>query len=116
MAILTDRQKQKLTILKDLKELHKEFALHMLEEDLGGSRPILTQFMPFPLAPGPFIAGSTQGPDRNAHPCVHKVLTHFGTIGQLWDPKKPLHENKRLEYNPEAADILERIGVRGFSR
>jgi len=65
-GILTDRQRQKLVFVDDVRELQKDFALHHLEEDLGGTRPAITEFFPFPLQAGPFEGGHTGGPDADA--------------------------------------------------
>jgi len=108
---LTDRQKQKLNILDDINELHKEFALTQLETDLGGSRPKLDKFFPFPLRPGPYTPGYNGDILANAVPNVHEAITHGGACGRLWDPKLSLEENTRLEYTPKAAAILERCGL-----
>lgn len=59
---LTERQQEKIKLIKRPEELHQEFALHQLEEDLGGTRPMITQFFPFPLQAGPFTAGCSTGP------------------------------------------------------
>eukprot|EP00406_Dinophysis_acuminata_P036112 CAMPEP_0179355696 /NCGR_PEP_ID=MMETSP0797-20121207/77506_1 /TAXON_ID=47934 /ORGANISM="Dinophysis acuminata, Strain DAEP01" /LENGTH=405 /DNA_ID=CAMNT_0021070851 /DNA_START=78 /DNA_END=1292 /DNA_ORIENTATION=+ len=102
-AILTDRQKQKLQILRGVEELRQEFALHQLEEDLGGLRPTATEFLPFPLNAGPFAANSAEAPaDAGAVPGAHAALTPLGAIGRLWDPRKTDAENTALEYDPEA--------------
>jgi len=110
-GLLTDRQKQKLTMLDSVSELRKDFALHMLEEDLGGSRPSVTSFFPFPLEPGPYEAGHSGGPARDAVPFAHEVLSAAGALGKLWDPKLSARENCRWEFGPKAALILERCGV-----
>lgn len=110
-AILTDRQKQKLTMLDDVSELRKDFALHQLEKDLGGSREPVQTFFPFPLEAGPFEAGYAGEPDRSGVPDAHKVLTALGAIGQLWDAKKSEEENARLEYSAEAAEVLQRCSL-----
>jgi len=96
--MLTDRQKQKLVFLDNVTELRKEFALHHLEEDLGGKRPIIDKFFPFPLQAGPFEGGCETGPDDRAVPGAHDVLTPVGARGRLWDPAVSAEENQRLEY------------------
>eukprot|EP00932_Pfiesteria_piscicida_P003691 SRR837773.13598.p1 GENE.SRR837773.13598~~SRR837773.13598.p1 ORF type:complete len:232 (-),score=12.26 SRR837773.13598:483-1178(-) len=110
-SLLTDRQKQKLIVLRDVKELRKFFALHQLEEDLGGSRPSFSEFYPFPLQPGPFESGYAGGADLAAVPHVHKALTADAAIGRLWDPEKSWEDNVCIEFSPEAEPILERCGV-----
>mmetsp|Transcript_21082 Transcript_21082/g.72545 ORF Transcript_21082/g.72545 Transcript_21082/m.72545 type:complete len:488 (-) Transcript_21082:475-1938(-) len=110
-SLLTDRQRQKLVVLRDVQELRKHFALHQLEEDLGGSRPALTQFYPFPLQAGPFEAGWAGGPDATAVPGVHLALTAGAAIGRLWDPDKTEEDNLCIEFNPDAEPILERCGL-----
>merc|ERR1719265_2408778 len=87
-AILTDRQKQKLVFVKDVKELRESFALHQLEEDLGGSRAPCTTFFPFPLLPGPFTAGYEGGPRQDAVPGCAEALPEETYMGKLWDPKQ----------------------------
>lgn len=110
-SILTDRQKQKLNMIEDPKELRQDFALHQLEKDLGGSREIVNQFYPFPLVPGPFAAGYAGGPNRDAVPDVHDALTANGAQGRLWDPKHSEEENTRLDYGSKAADVLRKCGL-----
>lgn len=109
-AILTDRQKQKLMILDDVKELRESFALHQLEEDLGGTRPATTEFFPFDMPPGPFTAGSSSGPVQNASSGLHNLLSDGKAArqGQLWDSSKSLQENTKLRYSEEAYTLFER--------
>jgi len=104
-SLLSDRQRQKLQILKDVAMLRQSFATYQLEEDLGGSQPVATQFFPFPLQAGPFYVGAGE-PDGAAVPKVHRVLTARGAIGRLWDPTKSRAENESIEYTDEAPDIL----------
>jgi len=105
-GFLTDRQKQKVNILDDVKHLRREFALHQLETDLGGTRPKVSQFLPFQLNPGPYTAGYDGEPDATAVSEVHHVLSMAGAIGRLWDPKCSAEQNTRLEYGPQASRIL----------
>merc|ERR1712125_272411 len=44
--MLTDRQRAKICILDSVNDLRKSFALHQLESDLGGTRPVITEFLP----------------------------------------------------------------------
>lgn len=110
-AMLTDRQKQKLNILDNPALLLKDFAAEQLETDLGGSRPILSEFFPFPMQPGPYNSGFTGKPNLSAPIGAHQCLTHAGAIGRLWDPKLPPDENQKLEYSAKAAEIFERGGL-----
>mmetsp|Transcript_66648 Transcript_66648/g.174734 ORF Transcript_66648/g.174734 Transcript_66648/m.174734 type:complete len:558 (+) Transcript_66648:126-1799(+) len=110
-AILTDRQKQKLMMLDDVSELRKDFALHQLEKDLGGSREPFETFFPFHVVSGPFEAGYDGEPDTSGVPDAHKVLTALGSIGRLWEAKKTEDENTKLDYSAEAADVLLRCGL-----
>lgn len=110
-ALLTDRQKQKLTMLDSVNDLRQDFALHQLEQDLGGSREAFTTFFPFPLTPGPFEAGFSGGATEDAVEGGHVVLTHAGALGRLWDPKASAQENARLNYGPKAASIFEQCGL-----
>lgn len=110
-AMLTDRQKQKLNILSDLKELHKDFALHHLEADLGGTRPNITKeqgFFPFPMLPGPYTAGFRGEADMSQVPNVHELLSAIGCMGRLWDVKRSDEQNSKLDYGPKAVDVLKR--------
>jgi len=111
-AILTDRQKQKLNILDDVKELQKSFALHMLEEDLGGTRPNLTEFFPFEMPAGPFTAGYKGGPMKNPIGGSHTLLAEnmAARQGTLWDSKKSKQGNTALQYSPEAYKLFQRCG------
>ncbi|CAK9113081.1 Sec14 cytosolic factor (Phosphatidylinositol/phosphatidyl-choline transfer protein) (PI/PC TP) (Sporulation-specific protein 20) [Durusdinium trenchii] len=72
-GILTDRQKQKLQLLDHLDDLKKDFAHHQLEEDLGGTRPMITTFFPFPLQGPPFEKGSTES-ERPSCVCKEPFL------------------------------------------
>mmetsp|Transcript_39447 Transcript_39447/g.113361 ORF Transcript_39447/g.113361 Transcript_39447/m.113361 type:complete len:540 (+) Transcript_39447:101-1720(+) len=78
MRFLTERQRQKLQVIRDVKELQVEFALHQLEEDLGGSRPVVDRCFPFPLLPGPFEAGWSGGP-RNSLPKTNEAVDEGAT-------------------------------------
>jgi len=111
MAILTDRQRQKLTLLDNVSKLKQDFAPHQLEKDLGGSRPIFTEYFPFPLQAGPFAPEAKGGPDSAAVPNVHRALTAAGARGSLWDPRRSAEENVALGYSQEAADIFRRCGL-----
>merc|ERR1719221_964076 len=56
-GMLPHRQSQKMVLSQKCRELQSEFAPHHLERDLGGTRPTLQTFFPFPLQAGPFDAG-----------------------------------------------------------
>merc|ERR1719464_1433711 len=107
---LTDRQKQKLFILEDVRQLRSEFALHQLEEDLGGSRPRITEFFPFPLQAGPFEAGFSEGPDKASPPGVHEVLCEDAAIGCLWERGESAALNAKLELRHDARKVFTRRG------
>mmetsp|Transcript_17618 Transcript_17618/g.41380 ORF Transcript_17618/g.41380 Transcript_17618/m.41380 type:complete len:459 (+) Transcript_17618:71-1447(+) len=109
--ILTDRQKQKLVFVDNVKDLQKEFASHHLEEDLGGTRPVLSKFFPFPLLAGPFEGGCQNGADSTAVPFGHDVLTPTGARGRLWDTQATREQNTQLDYTPSAAEFYERCGL-----
>jgi len=110
LSLLTDRQRQKLVTVDDLKRLGQEFAPHQLETDLGGSRPKIARFLPFPLPPGPFDP-SAKGPDSSAVPRVHEVLTPAGATGRLWDSTRSRTQNLTLEFAPRAKEILGRCNL-----
>merc|ERR1719162_2884627 len=115
-AILTDRQKQKLNILSDVKELHKDFALVQIEKDLGGLRPNVSRetggFFPFPMLPGPYDAGNkSPDPDLSQVSDVHTALTAGGALGRLWDAKQSDDYNSKIEYGPKAVDVLKRCNL-----
>lgn len=111
-SLLTDRQKQKLVIIDDVKLLQKEFALHQLEEDLGGTRPLEKDFFPFPMQPGPFTAGYAGGPDLKAAKNGHRVLSTLGSRGQLYTTAKSEEENQELEYSEEAMNFFTSNGLK----
>jgi len=110
MAMMTDRQKQKLTFLDNFGKLKQEFAPHQLERDLGGALPPFTEFFPFPSQAGPF-GPDAAGPDSTAVPYVHKVLTTAGARGELWDPRRSAEENTALRFAADSADILRQCGL-----
>ncbi|CAJ1380500.1 unnamed protein product [Effrenium voratum] len=103
-GLLTDRQKQKLALLDTLDDLKKDFASHQLEEDLGGSRPAITKFFPFPLQGPPYEKNSTESCSTKPVEGAHKVLSAMGARGRIWDPSKSKEENQDLEYSAEAYD------------
>jgi len=109
--ILTDRQRQKLNFLKSVSECREFAALHQLEEDLGGTRPKITKFFPFPLMPGPFECGSTAGARPDAVKNCHKVFTPAGFRGRLWDITMSKEENTAQEYTEFAEDIFKECGL-----
>jgi hypothetical protein len=99
-AMLTDRQKHKIMVLNNPSELRNDFSLHQLEDDLGGTRQnieIGTSFLPFPIVAGPFEAGFDGGPNVEAVPNAHELLTTEGAIGRLWNPKMSREVNLILE-------------------
>jgi hypothetical protein len=110
MAMMTDRQKQKLTFLDNFSKLKQEFAPHQLERDFGGALSPFTEFYPFPLEAGPFGPDAT-GPDSTAVPYMHKVMTAAGARGALWDPRRSAEENTALRYAADAADLLRQCGL-----
>eukprot|EP00928_Gymnodinium_smaydae_P070177 TRINITY_DN54088_c0_g1_i1.p1 TRINITY_DN54088_c0_g1~~TRINITY_DN54088_c0_g1_i1.p1 ORF type:complete len:509 (-),score=107.86 TRINITY_DN54088_c0_g1_i1:258-1784(-) len=110
-SLLTDRQKQKLNFLNSPSELAKDFALHQLEQDHGGTRPALTSFFPFPMAPGPFEAGYSKGPHEKSVERVDKLLTAANCRGKLWDPRKSREDNTRIEWPVDGVEIFERCGL-----
>jgi hypothetical protein len=105
-AMLTDRQREKVTVLDNPIELRNDFSLHQLEDDLGGTRRKIevstseSRFLPFPLAAGPFEAGFKDGPDIHAVPNVHMSWSAHAAIGRLWNPKYDREENVALECAP----------------
>lgn len=109
--MLSERTKQKLIFVENLSDLHSDFALHQLEEDLGGTLPVHQEFFPFPLQPGPFEAGHPGGPDPSATPGLHAALSQEGLRGRLWDPEASREENTRLVYTAEAPELLSRCGM-----
>lgn len=111
ISLLTDRQKQKMNVLDDNAEMLKEFAAHQLEQDLGGTRPKLVQFFPFPMSPGPYGAGYRGEPDTSTVADVHNIMGMGGSLGRLWNPKETDENNSKLDYGPKAADILQRCNL-----
>jgi len=117
--IITERQRQKLTVLGHVAELRKDIALHQLEEDLGGTRPCVSQFFPFPLAPGPFDAGYSRGPNLQAKPDIHLSLTH-GAVQDfnMKDGKHPPEPQVHLPCNGAALGLpvlLKAVQARSMS-
>lgn len=59
--LLNERQVQKLFFVDDAEEVLVDFALHQVEKDLGGKRPVVTEFFPFPLLAGPCACAQLLG-------------------------------------------------------
>lgn len=55
--LMSERQRQKVMLIGSVEEMHTEFAKAQLEVDLGGTRPVITDFWPVSLPPGPFSIG-----------------------------------------------------------
>jgi len=110
-GMLPHRQSQKMVLSQKCRELQSEFAPHHLERDLGGTRPTLQTFFPFPLQAGPFDAGCLDGPAACSTSGVHEAISVAGFRGRLWDPDLSEEENTQLEYTKAAPDILRRCGL-----
>lgn len=111
-AILTDRQRQKLVFVDDLKDLKKDWAADQLEEDLGGRRPVDKVFFPFPLQAGPFEAGSVKRAEANAPRNLHEALTKEMVLGRVWDCTLSRSENMPTpNLEPRFVDSLLRYGI-----
>lgn len=101
-AQLTEKQRFKIMFVRRIEELAIHFAAHQLEKSLGGCRPNVTKFYPFPLEPGPFAARSTAMPNADAERGLHQALSPAGRRGRLWDTSKSKAENSRIEFGPKA--------------
>lgn len=112
-AAMTERQQQKIVFVHDFARLRAEFASQQLETDFGGSAPIATRFLPFPLPPGPFEPSSSVA-STAAVPNVHRALAPGASLGRLWDSARSRQWNERIDLatTAEAKDILARCGVR----
>lgn len=113
-GLMTERQVQKLCFVKDAKvgaEFKEKFAAHQLEQDFGGTRPPIKEFFPFPMAPGPYEAGSSQGPASNPVPGCVEAFTRADIRGRLWDSSLSQEENTRREYTEKAAGIFKACGL-----
>jgi len=108
-AAMTERQRQKICFVHDSKELRQSFALHQLEENLGGVQPSSERKFPFPLLPGPFDAGYAGGPRENAVPNLHRLLTPEGARGRVWDQKMSKEDNTKLELALGGGALLRRV-------
>lgn len=82
---LTEVQQQKMLFFRTgfEEELMKEYTPWQLEKCYGGTRPEITLFYPFPVAPGPYSVGSTQesNPYKNAYLATDRVTS----LGILWE-------------------------------
>lgn len=85
LAKITHTQRKKVCFVSPA-ELADLFAAHELEQDLGGARPTLTEFFPFPLLPGPYSTRSG----------LHELFTPASRRGRLWDPRRSRLENTQL--------------------
>jgi len=111
LAACNERVRQKVVVVKDTAELQHEYALHQLEQDLGGTMPIVRKFFPFPLQAGPFECGWRGGPNPNAVPKVHEAITAAGFRGRAWDPRVSREENSQVQYTQAAGRIFEKCGL-----
>lgn len=109
--IVSERQALKMCVLDSVNDLRNDFALHQLEEDLGGTNPVAKNFFPFPLKAGPFEAGHQGGQGKDKVQDCHKILTRVGSLGRIWDPKKTAAENERREYTELAGDIFQKCNI-----
>merc|ERR1712080_254747 len=100
-------QLQKLFFVNNPDDMRLHFALHHLEEDLGGRRPVVTDFFPFPLLAGPFDAGSSLDVNRDAVANVHLAVTGACMWGRAWNPALSREDNVAMEYTEHAEDIFE---------
>jgi len=108
MALLTDRQKQKIHVLRSPEDIRQSFALHHLETDLGGERPMITRFFPFPLEAGPFRGNDRSGANSYAIANLHEAVTEAGFRGHVWDPACSHEENTQIDYAEHAECLSER--------
>lgn len=84
------------------------YAAHQLEEEFGGTRPEVTAYYPFPLAPGPFELGS-KGPRPNAIRECHRAVAPVTAIGKLWT--SPGGTGPPLIWSAEAPKIFGTCGL-----
>eukprot|EP00927_Polykrikos_kofoidii_P028173 TRINITY_DN24639_c0_g1_i1.p1 TRINITY_DN24639_c0_g1~~TRINITY_DN24639_c0_g1_i1.p1 ORF type:complete len:526 (+),score=74.31 TRINITY_DN24639_c0_g1_i1:397-1974(+) len=111
-SILTDRQRQKLVFVDNVKDMAKDWAADQLEEDLGGRRPVDKGFFPFPLQPGPFEGGCLKPADQNAPRNLHEAIPQDMMFGRVWDPSLTPAENKPTpNIEPRFIEILKRYGI-----
>lgn len=109
--VLTDRQRQKLVFVNRIQEIEEDISLRQIEEDLGGMRPMLQDFFPFAMLPGPFSDGNETDTSKEPVPRVHEVLTAAGSRGRLWNLRAKSEDNRRLEFSARAADIFRRCNL-----
>lgn len=109
--IVSERQALKMCVLDNVTDLRTDFALHQLEEDLGGTQPVAKSFFPFPLKGGPFEAGHKGGQGKDRVQGCHRLLTRIGALGRIWDPKKTAAENERRQYTEQAGEIFQKCNL-----
>lgn len=109
--IVSERQALKMCVLDNVTDLRTDFALHQLEEDLGGTQPVAKNFFPFPLKAGPFEAGHKGGQGKDRVQDCHRILTRIGALGRIWNPKKTAAENERREYTEQAGEIFRKCNL-----
>eukprot|EP00933_Yihiella_yeosuensis_P045444 TRINITY_DN40819_c0_g1_i1.p1 TRINITY_DN40819_c0_g1~~TRINITY_DN40819_c0_g1_i1.p1 ORF type:complete len:525 (+),score=81.00 TRINITY_DN40819_c0_g1_i1:108-1577(+) len=117
MKVLTDRQREKLVFVSRSQDLSQHTLLRQVEEDLGGTRPVLKEFFPFPLLSGPFSEDEMteiMDPVRN----VHKVFTATGVRGHLpslagtkSQDDSSSTKNTSLDFSSDAAEIFQRCNL-----
>ncbi|KAL8270637.1 hypothetical protein Esti_005458 [Eimeria stiedai] len=82
---LTEVQQQKMLFLRSgfEEELMKEYTPWQLEKCYGGTRPEITTFYPFPIAPGPYTVGSAER--QESYGKGYLATNRITSLGLLWE-------------------------------
>lgn len=104
---LTEVQQQKMLFFRTgyEEELMKEYTPWQLETIYGGTRPEITSFYPFPIAPGPYTVGSKERPDsyKNAYRATDRVTS----LGVLWEKECRMP----IQWAPGAVEVFKDLSL-----
>ncbi|KAL8429440.1 hypothetical protein ACSSS7_006626 [Eimeria intestinalis] len=82
---LTEVQQQKMLFMRSgfEEELLKEYTPWQLEKSYGGTRPEITTFYPFPIAPGPYTVGSAER--HESYGSGYLATDRITSMGVFWE-------------------------------
>ncbi|OEH73644.1 CRAL trio domain-containing protein [Cyclospora cayetanensis] len=104
---LTEVQQQKMLFFRTgfEEELMREYTPWQLEKCYGGTRPEITEFYPFPIAPGPYTIGSEQRADP--YKGGYRATDRITSMGVLWekDCRMP------IQWAPDAFSVFKDLSL-----
>ncbi|KAL8426814.1 hypothetical protein Efla_007141 [Eimeria flavescens] len=104
---LTEVQQQKMLFMRSgyEEELLKDYTPWQLEKCYGGTRAEITSFYPFPVAPGPYVVGTTEREDpyKNGYLALDRVTS----MGVLWEGRCRMP----IQWGAEAARVFRDLSL-----